>query len=84
MAARERSAALVAPALATRVDAVPTGREWLHELKIDGYDQLEGSIIVEDKAAKVTYAPFLLSWPSPDFVDGLTTLLEPVVHTPPG
>ena len=23
-------------------------------------------------------------WPSPDFVDGLTTLLEPVVHTLPG
>ena len=37
MAARERSAALFAPALATRVDAVPTGREWLHEPKIDGY-----------------------------------------------
>jgi murein DD-endopeptidase MepM/ murein hydrolase activator NlpD len=23
-------------------------------------------------------------WPSPDLVDGLTTLLEPVAHTPPG
>ncbi len=37
MAVRERSAALLAPALATRVDVVPTGREWLHEPKIDGY-----------------------------------------------
>ena len=32
-----RHEALIAPALATRVVSVPTGPEWLHEPKIDGY-----------------------------------------------
>ncbi|HYW51944.1 MAG TPA: DNA ligase D [Gemmatimonadaceae bacterium] len=32
-----RSDALIPPALATRVSEVPTGAEWLHEPKIDGY-----------------------------------------------
>lgn len=31
------SAILIPPALATRVDRVPTGPEWLHEPKLDGY-----------------------------------------------
>ena len=37
MATPERSAALLPPALATRVEAVPTGDQWQHEPKIDGY-----------------------------------------------
>ncbi len=37
MALRTRSAALLAPALATRVDAVPSSADWQHEPKIDGY-----------------------------------------------
>jgi len=37
MATRERSAALMPPALATRVEVVPPGGEWQHEPKIDGY-----------------------------------------------
>ena len=32
--------AFVAPQLATLVDHVPTGREWLHEVKYDGYRTL--------------------------------------------
>lgn len=33
----KRSAQLMPPALATRVDAVPVGAGWLHEPKFDGY-----------------------------------------------
>ncbi|MBC7841604.1 MAG: DNA ligase D [Gemmatimonadaceae bacterium] len=32
-----RATALIPPALATRVDVVPEGAEWLHEPKLDGY-----------------------------------------------
>lgn len=32
-----RKHALIPPELATRVSAVPTGAEWLHESKLDGY-----------------------------------------------
>lgn len=31
------------------------------DLKIDGFDYLEGSITVEDEAASVTWAPFLMN-----------------------
>ncbi len=37
MASGGRSTVLLAPALATRVDAVPSGADWQHEPKIDGY-----------------------------------------------
>lgn len=50
---RRRAATLpgfAAPQLATLVDAVPTGNDWLHEIKFDGYRAL---IAVAGKAVRI-------------------------------
>jgi hypothetical protein len=46
------------------------------ESKLDAYDELEGSITVEDKAARVTYAPFLRTNPYDFWSEARLTLAQ--------
>lgn len=48
-----RLPAFVEPQLATLVDAVPSGKEWLHEIKFDGYRAIasvaNGSVVIRTR-----------------------------------
>jgi bifunctional non-homologous end joining protein LigD len=54
----EEEAAFVAPQLAQVVPTVPTGRDWIHELKLDGYRL----IVVKNNGALTIFTRSGLDW----------------------
>jgi len=77
MARRARDAtspAHLPPALATRVDSVPTGRDWMHEPKIDGY-RIQCHVHGD---SAVLFSRKGLDWTTrfPGVADAATTLLR--------
>jgi len=63
------------PQLATLVDAVPTGNQWLHEIKYDGYR----SLIATDSGGPKIYTRSGLDW-----TDKFPGIAETAATLPPG